>query len=1335
MHGPDLAQLPQAQRSLVELLAAAQDNLSAGTLARALKQLKVTIDGKPPSKARIEALGPPLEAQELLVFFRNFQLDPNYAEAICRRLIREGRFERLAATVDRVQPVQVPKYHWEYPRQGSVLRELRRALVAADADAIRDNLQLHAKYWGAPDLTDWFTRPVDLDGISQLPGEFRSQVLLQISDLRFFGEVADPIAELAIAFAAETPTPLSLSVAAREQLLRGRTTEAARLLEGRSLWMPDFLRGWLHLQRGELKASVKAYAKGLATLRKQTRTRDVHPGGPEGLFLPLAYLLDGTKTRMKQARSLLDKIHYNADLDYEGLPPERALQALHAFFIGQPIAIDADPLHPVSVLITALQARWADKSLPASMPAAIAQADQLGWTWVAGELRSLQQADPSLSTGVALWTHRQVVPQWERRLDRLEQLAPKPGTGTAPSEPKQRIAWLLNVYGDDIHLEARDQKRTRKGWSVGRKIGNKRLQQAAKIEAMTPADLRIAATLRSEEYGGWRRYREVYYEWDTPRTWAAMAGHPHLFLLDDPTTRVEVVARKPQVQVRSEAVGLRLTMSPPFEGQRVIVELTRHANYDVTVFDDAAVHLARSLDAGLLVPDAGKERVGALLARLASDYEVEDEAMATQAIDVEADPRPIARLAPHGHGVCLSIAVRPSGPDGPIAAPGEGTTTLLGRHGTALRRTVRDLVEENRLANELLGALPSLRRADSDSSSYLLPDTEAALELLVELQALGDAVAIEWPEGETLRLRREVSGKFLSLSVKGSDQWFEASGKLEVDDGLVLQLGDLIEMARHRRGRFIQLEDGQFLALTAQLQRRLNALARVGSAKRDGVAVHRLASPVLDALLEEAGTTRRNKAYKRHSEALADLATVDPPATLQAELRPYQHEGFAWLARLAAIGAGGCLADDMGLGKTVQALGLLLHRMAAGPAVVVAPTSVCGTWLEQAWRFAPTLAVTRFGSGDRAAQVAQAGPGDVIVTSYGLLQSESELFASRSWATLVLDEAQAIKNADTQRHKAATALSAQVRLATTGTPIENHLGELWSLFSFLNPGLLGSEARFRERFATPIEAGDRDVAAQLRRLVLPFILRRTKSAVLQDLPAKTEITVEVDLTPNEAAFYEALRQRAVADLDAVDGPKTMHILSKLTGLRQACCSPRLVGGPDAPQGSKLRVFGAIVEQLRSNRHRALVFSQFVRHLGILRTWLDEQQVPYLYLDGSTPAKERDRLVAAFQQGEGDLFLISLRAGGSGLNLTAADYVVHMDPWWNPAVEDQASDRAHRIGQTRPVTVYRLVAKGTIEEKIVSLHHTKRDLSDQLLAGAESAAKLSPEQLLALLQQS
>ncbi|MGZ3459740.1 MAG: DEAD/DEAH box helicase, partial [Archangium sp.] len=376
---------------------------------------------------------------------------------------------------------------------------------------------------------------------------------------------------------------------------------------------------------------------------------------------------------------------------------------------------------------------------------------------------------------------------------------------------------------------------------------------------------------------------------------------------------------------------------------------------------------------------------------------------------------------------------------------------------------------------------------------------------------------------------------------------------------------------------------------------------------------------------------------------------------------------------------------------------------------------------------------------DRLECLAKLGKSDVLIVSFGLLVRDAAQLGALSFSTLVVDEAQALKNPNTRRARAARQLQAGFRIALSGTPLENHLGELWSLFAIVFPGLLGSWEQFRERFAAPIERGkDPDARAALSRVIRPFLLRRTKQEVARELPPRMEIQVPVALSEEEWALYEDARLAAVAEVSAQgkgvrDEQQRFQVLAALTRLRLLASHPRLYDAESALTSSKMRRLLELLEELRSEGHRALVFSQFTSHLELVREELARAGFTHLYLDGSTPAGARAKRIASFQSGEGDVFLISLKAGGTGINLTAADYVIHLEPWWNPAVEDQATDRAHRIGQTRPVTVYRLISRGTIEEQILSLHSDKRALVAGVLEGTDVAARLTTKDLLALLE--
>jgi SNF2 family DNA or RNA helicase len=466
--------------------------------------------------------------------------------------------------------------------------------------------------------------------------------------------------------------------------------------------------------------------------------------------------------------------------------------------------------------------------------------------------------------------------------------------------------------------------------------------------------------------------------------------------------------------------------------------------------------------------------------------------------------------------------------------------------------------------------------------------------------------------------------------------------------------------------------------------------------------------------------------------------TIEPelPAGLTAQLRPYQEQGYRWLMRLATCGTGACLADDMGLGKTVQSLAVLEARKAEGPSLVVAPTSVCANWPAEAARFAPGLEMTAYRGADRGERLASLRPGAVLVTSYDVMLRDIDALASLEFATAIFDEAHALKNGNSKRSAAARRIRAAFRVALSGTPVENHTGELWSLFRIVVPGLFGSWERFRERFAAPIER-ERDAArrAALARVIRPYLLRRTKRDVSPELPARTEIVRFVDLSAAERDLYEAERVRAVDALKtgAANEEARFAILAALTRLRQLACHPQLRHPDSTVASSKLDSVLALVDELRDAGHRTLIFSQFTSHLALVAEALAANGVTHLELDGSTPAEARADRIRRFQAEEVDAFLISLKAGGVGLNLTAADYVLHLDPWWNPAAEDQASDRAHRIGQNKPVTVVRFIARGTIEESVLALHAEKRELAEALLSGGDVAARLTTRELLSLME--
>lgn len=961
---------------------------------------------------------------------------------------------------------------------------------------------------------------------------------------------------------------------------------------------------------------------------------------------------------------------------------------------------------------------WAGFRHPeVDLEARAAEYEQAGYPVFSQWLRHAAGGDvaPELRSPVVALL--QVDEHWRRALAALNAWSAPAREMVASGE---RLVWHIEPFVVRREVEPRLQKMSKRGvWSSGRLIDLEEFC-AKPPECADEADLRVADAL-ARVANSKSRLSYLLRSDLLDAALLALVGHPRVYLKKGPETPVELIRDSMALLVRRYSDHLELKLDPPPVWQPMVLARPDGARVRLFEIGPRQVELGRLVESSLKVPLEAEAELKETLAGLAtaglvvrSDIELEgDSETAT------ADATVLVRLTPWGEGMAVQLRVAPLGEDGPLFEPGKGAPVVARRIAGRNLQARRNLEEEEARWSALARQFPRLEEPD-----FTLPNALESLSFLDQFSGFQDPrFRLEWPEGERFAVAMQVRMVQLRQRVRSSGDWFSVGAELEVDDHLVLSLGELLEARRESIGRFVPLEGGRYLSLTSEVQRYLDRLERLAHRQvRGEVQLH----PVAALLAVEGEDVEADESWRQARQRLESSEALEPalPPELRAELREYQAQGVRWLLKLAHWGVGACLADDMGLGKTVQLLAVLLARRAEGPSLVVAPTSVCWNWMEEARRFAPDLRLHSLGS----VALESLGDADVLVTSYGLLVNHAEALAALFWGTVVLDEAQAIKNASTQRARAAQGLKASFRVAASGTPVENHPDELWALFRFLNPGLLGSRKSFGQRFGTA--EGQQELARQVR----PFLLRRTKNEVLQELPPRTEIVELVELGPQERALYENLRQDAVKSVEGADDEQSyLSVLAHLSQLRRACCHPRLVLPEASLPSSKLEHALTLLEELIENGHRALVFSQFVSYLTLLRAVLDARGIAYAYLDGSTPAGARRKAVQAFQQGEGDLFLISLKAGGTGLNLTAADYVLHLDPWWNPAVEDQASDRAHRMGQTRPVTVYRLVARDTIEEKIVQLHEEKRDLAERLLEGTEATARFSTEELLALLR--
>ena len=900
-----------------------------------------------------------------------------------------------------------------------------------------------------------------------------------------------------------------------------------------------------------------------------------------------------------------------------------------------------------------------------------------------------------------------------------------------PSEPTkpERVVWRIHGSGVDITVEPAIQKLGKKGWSKGKRSTPESVERR---EPLDPLDMRVIV-------GHSGRAGDLI---------ESLVGHPRVILADDPDRGVKVVERGVSVELSDETprfLYLRVG-SERVDAASAFSRFVRPNHYVwldretatlsvARVPEPVIAMLARASEWGIGLPAEADEVMLDLLARLPAEVGLRLPS-ALAGTTVEPDRTPRLALELHGSGA-LEVGLQLSPlDDAKRFRPGAGPVLLSGARAGGRVSTTRDFAAELQESQRWVEALGLAQARELGRFRFAFDDLGAALDFLDRAQERADEVRLEWAAGQRLRVRGSV-GK-LKVTARESRDWFVLDADTKVDEERVTLAA--LRRAIDRGERYVKLGRGEFAKIEESLRAQLAELSNVSSERGGEVVVRKEAAPSVERILADSAhsSLATSRAWKAQLKRIRDAndATPRKPSGLKVKLRDYQRDGVRWLLRLSKWSGGCCLADEMGLGKTVQALALLAARAKGGPALVIAPTSLAYNWRDEAARFAPRLDVRIYRNADRAALLEGLGPGTVLVTSYDLMARDADALSPIRWETAIFDEAHALKNPKTQRAEAARRLDAGFRVALTGTPVENHLGELWALFDVIVPGLLGDFARFKRRFVTPIQVErDQGQQAALRAIVSPFLLRRTKALVAEELPPRTDIVRTVELSPEEMARYELERREALEALSAVatDPTARFAMLAALTRLRRLACHPALVDETAPARSSKLDATLELLDELREADHRALVFSQFTSHLALLRRELDRRGVPYLYLDGSTPASERAKLVERFQSGAQPYFLISLKAGGTGLNLTAADTVVHLDPWWNPAVEDQASDRAHRIGQDQPVTVIRLIAQGTIEDKVLALHAEKRELAEGLLEGSEANVRLDTAELITLLE--
>ncbi|HEX2671402.1 MAG TPA: DEAD/DEAH box helicase, partial [Polyangiaceae bacterium] len=868
-----------------------------------------------------------------------------------------------------------------------------------------------------------------------------------------------------------------------------------------------------------------------------------------------------------------------------------------------------------------------------------------------------------------LWDLISTKPEWQKALDALAQISDHKPLDRVHG---YRVAWYVDMVHGELNRPALQECRPNEGWSDGRRATLAELH--ALYAELPPEDQRVLDCTR-EQHNGQRDF--------TPEAPEALIGHPRVVNGLRARAPVEVARGTPRIETREERGYVQVFVEPQNAALGVNVVPESETRLLVYRVPEAIFRASEALRGGARVPKSHERELLAVLGKLAERVEVRSPELGSERA-VEADATPCVRFALHAGAWLVQLGVRPFSEQGRFFLAGVGRAQLNAYSGGQRLRCERDLQLERDKNLALRQACPTLSSPpDPDEQSpFDTPDSwtlgeEGVLQLLSELRDAGLPCALEWPESGAMKLSALASSKTLHGRLRTDKGWYLVTGGMRIDSVTEITLNELLRAPALGNGRFVRLASGAYVEIEARIRRVLAALRAVNSTPRTAAEL-RLPQSAIHALSElnapDSGF-QLDVESQGWLERVARLSRKEfvVPSDLRATLRPYQIEGYRWLSALSELGLGACLADDMGLGKTIQILALILARVSegSGPTLVVAPTSVCGNWLAEIARFAPTLTALDYSGKQRAEHLAAlSGPANsasVVVCSYTLLQQDQAELSALNWGMVVLDEAQFIKNPQSLRAKAAYSLSAKQRIAATGTPVENHLGDVWGIFRFLNPGLLGDWQHFKHTFLMPVERdAGRESTELLQKLLRPFLLRRLKRDVLSDLPPLTEVQHDVQLSADESLRYALLRKQIHQKLYTVHGKRNnkLEVLAEIMRLRRFCCHPALVF-PDAPREcSKIDAFLDLVEELRENQHRALVFSQFVDFLAMVREQLDERRIRYEYLDGSTPQAERQARVAAFQEGDAPLFLISLKAGGFGLNLTAADYVIHLDPWWN-----------------------------------------------------------------------
>ena len=919
--------------------------------------------------------------------------------------------------------------------------------------------------------------------------------------------------------------------------------------------------------------------------------------------------------------------------------------------------------------------------------------------------------------------------QWKSVLNELIESADNDYASLA--DQTSRLIYLRETSDTNV-VQIREQVRQKNGaWSLGKRVSDARYRTGA-LAYMTNADRRILDRLNHSMRSD-LMLEDVIEE---------MVTENRLYTgLTPPYEQVTVTRDHPYLIVENDGAQFVVKSNVPLAKAKddlIVIEESATQYSIITIPYEIRGYYVKLLQLGTL-PLEAEDILRQFLEKIGGKVELHSsliEGGSTLPL-VDGQWNMGFRLVPKNNGNWeVRAFVKPLAGGKRTYSPGVGDDVIIDENSEGRCRVKRNIEMENSNKSVIQAFWDEMGHEFEERGIY---PPEFVLRLMLLIQGNPDSFYAEWPEGQQFKVKSLSRGASSWNGVmKQRGQWFDIEGDVFIDESTRISISQLLELVGKSESRYVKISDDEFLVISDTLRKQLSTLDAIVSHEKGGIKISPFSAALfsndllhgdIEFSLDETITATRDKIL-----SCSDYSP-EVPSQLQATLRPYQLDGFRWMARLNSWGAGALLADDMGLGKTLQAITFLLLKRNEGPSLVVAPASVAPNWLSEMQKFAPTLNVQILNfAQDRQQLVSNAKAGDVVIITYGILLSIQDLITSKEWNVACLDEAHIIKNRGAKTSAAAMKIQAKNRIMLTGTPVQNHLGELWNLFQFVNPGLLGSYEHFSRKFIIPIEGNkDKEKQEMLDDLVHPFMLRRTKQSVLKELPEKTEIYQDIELTKDELAIYESIRIRAEKLLNDNRGDVNMNVLAEITRLRQAACSAELIEPKWVGECSKITTLTELLQGVIEGGNRALVFSQFVSFFHVVKRELDKLHIDYFYIDGSVPVKKRTEMVNAFQSGEKSVFLISLKAGGLGLNLTGANYVFHLDPWWNPAIEQQATDRAYRIGQNQAVTVYHLVSKHTIEEKIIRLHETKRELAENILDGTDISYKLTGSELLKMLQ--